>query len=479
MNRLFVRLLLLVTVATIGSGMLMVALLDYQFSPTLNGQLEPVVGPGLRAIADRIAEGEAPEEVFDGARPGVGNTLALVDIDRLDLADLLHQRLLDGAPIVVGTGLDRLAYQRVPGSDQAVEFLMISLESKQLQWGQLPGTRARGLPATIPDLTPLERQQLQWRPIRHGDLIVWSTEDGVLQRQEIPDLHNVRTLGLALSLIGLALALLVSLWPVRQELIALSEGTARLRDGDLTARVPVRGSRPGAVGDVSIQVNAMADRLQQLIEQHEDLMRSVSHEMQTPIARLMFSVEALQEDPDRTEEHLDGMRETLREMRILADEVLQFNRLAQGQEALLQRVPTDLVELAEDVTLSVPGARAEGPATAEVPVDTRLAYRALRNLVDNAVAYGTPPIVRVEDHGDRVVVHVDDAGPGVPEPERTRIFEPFHRVDGSRSRATGGTGLGLAIVDRIVARHGGGCACTQSPEGGARFTVWWPRSLPG
>lgn len=299
------------------------------------------------------------------------------------------------------------------------------------------------------------------------------------RRPHPPGLHGVRWLGATLTLIGLAVATLASLWPVRRQLLALSQGAARLRDGDLSARVPVDPRRPGAVGAVSVQFNAMADRVQDLIESHEELMRSASHELQTPLSRLMFSIEALEDEPpEHQPEILAGMRTTVEEMRVLANEILQFNRLAAGEEHLIERAPVDVAELAEDIALGVEGCsvRDAPEGAVEVRGDARLLYRALRNLVENAVAYADAPILRIERTESEVQVHVDDAGPGVPEAERERIFEPFHRVEGSRARATGGTGLGLAIVRRVAERHGGSATCSESPEGGARFTLRLPVS---
>lgn len=217
----------------------------------------------------------------------------------------------------------------------------------------------------------------------------------------------------------------------------------------------------------------MADRVQGLIESHEELLRSVSHEMQTPVARLVFAIDALEADPSRTEV-LAGMRQTVDEMRVLADEVLQFNRLGRGEDYLVEREPVDLVELAEDVALTYEGTRVEASGAAVVAGDPRLLYRALKNLVENALAYATPPILRVDHGPDRVLLHVDDAGAGIPEADRNRVFEAFVRVEGSRARTTGGTGLGLAIVRRIAERHGGTCTASASPEGGARLTLALP-----
>jgi signal transduction histidine kinase len=101
--------------------------------------------------------------------------------------------------------------------------------------------------------------------------------------------------------------------------------------------------------------------------------------------------------------------------------------------------------------------------------------RLFSNLVDNALRYGRSAAVTVQCIGDDVVVDIDDDGPGVPEAERSIVFEPFYRAEASRSRATGGAGLGLAIAKQIVEAHGGRIAIETSPLGGARFRI----TLPG
>lgn len=478
MNRLVLRVLVFVLLASVGSGMLMIFLLDYQLSPALNSELEDTIAPGLEAMTDRLAAGEREQDVLDEARLRVGDTLAVLDLDLLDLSASQLQRVAAGETVVIGTGLDRTAYRRIPGEDRAVEFVIIGIQTNHLQWANLPGSEALA-EGPVPDpLTPLEEARLRYRPLVRGDGLVWRDPSGTaVAVPTLPGLHGVRWLGATLTLIGLAVATLASLWPVRRQLLALSQGAARLRDGDLSARVPVDPRRPGAVGAVSVQFNAMADRVQDLIESHEELMRSASHELQTPLSRLMFSIEALEDEPpEHQPEILAGMRTTVEEMRVLANEILQFNRLAAGEEHLIERAPVDVAELAEDIALGVEGCsvRDAPEGAVEVRGDARLLYRALRNLVENAVAYADAPILRIERTESEVQVHVDDAGPGVPEAERERIFEPFHRVEGSRARATGGTGLGLAIVRRVAERHGGSATCSESPEGGARFTLRLP-----
>ena len=100
--------------------------------------------------------------------------------------------------------------------------------------------------------------------------------------------------------------------------------------------------------------------------------------------------------------------------------------------------------------------------------------RLFANLIDNALRYGTHAAVTVERAPSAVAVLVDDDGPGIPALERAAVFEPFYRIEGSRSRATGGAGLGLAIARAIAEAHGGKIGAEAAPSGGARIRVLLP-----
>jgi signal transduction histidine kinase len=107
--------------------------------------------------------------------------------------------------------------------------------------------------------------------------------------------------------------------------------------------------------------------------------------------------------------------------------------------------------------------------------EPRYLRRALDNLVQNASRYGNGLVkVILDRQGNDYLIHVDDDGPGIPEADRERVFEPFSRLDSSRSRESGGYGLGLAIVKRVVDSHLGTVTISDSPLGGSRFTIRWP-----
>jgi signal transduction histidine kinase len=185
-----------------------------------------------------------------------------------------------------------------------------------------------------------------------------------------------------------------------------------------------------------------------------------------------------------------GMAADLAEMEVMIGELLELERLraVEGKEGGIRTTPTDLVAILDAVAAGYrdrpPGVEVEVDAAMEagaivLPLDADKMRIVFRNLVENAVKYSLPdsrPVrVSAVREGYRVVVRVRDDGPGIPAADAASVFEPFFRVDRSRSKKTGGYGLGLSIAKRIVEAHGGTIAVHDNPGRGATFEV----SLPG
>jgi signal transduction histidine kinase len=136
--------------------------------------------------------------------------------------------------------------------------------------------------------------------------------------------------------------------------------------------------------------------------------------------------------------------------------------------ALVESLVTDLDELGEPVSWA-------NHAPAPISCRPNEIKRAVRNLVENAVAYGHKADVRISDAGDGYDVLVDDDGPGIPENDRQRVFEPFVRLESSRNEFTGGTGLGLTLVKAIAEGHGGDVHLENRPGGGLCARMHLPR----
>lgn len=227
----------------------------------------------------------------------------------------------------------------------------------------------------------------------------------------------------------------------------LQSSVEALGSGDLTARVKVEGR--DEVARLAQSFNSAAEQIEQLVEAHKLLLANVSHELRTPLSRLRLTAELLKEiaDPKRKAD----LEKDITEIDALIDQILLSSRLNAVKE----------LDVCEDVDLLALAAEesarcAEGDITGEpiiVRGDPTLLRRMVRNLIENAQQHGSPPVeIRVLQVRDRAVLTVSDGGEGIPAAERERVFAPFYRPHGTRSR---GSGLGLALVRQIARQHGG------------------------
>jgi signal transduction histidine kinase len=228
-------------------------------------------------------------------------------------------------------------------------------------------------------------------------------------------------------------------------------------------------------------LNGMLARLEASQARHRQFVSDTSHELRSPIASIREQAEVAQEHPDRIE--TDAMAAS-----VLAD-ALRLQALVEDL-LLLARADEETLELharpvdIDDLVFDEAGQRrrTNGPridvaavSAARVAGDEAGLRRVVRNLLDNAVRSASSRVaVSLAEVDGVAVLRVDDDGPGIPEPDRARIFERFVRLDEARGRDTGGVGLGLAIVDELVGEHGGSVAVSDSPLGGARFEVRLP-----
>ncbi|MEY2569407.1 MAG: hypothetical protein QOE35_3936 [Actinomycetota bacterium] len=249
---------------------------------------------------------------------------------------------------------------------------------------------------------------------------------------------------------------------------------------DLGRRVPVSAAKD-EVGRLAETMNDMLDRLQAAFEQQRRFVADASHELRTPLAAVRADLEvAIAHPGDRswTETAHALLEENHRMERLVAD--LLFVARADDDGALRPSTPVDLHEVVLAETARVPGGGRIAIDTAGVRGAFVLGRRedlarVVRNLLDNAGRHATSAVrVAVRARDGRVVLTVEDDGPGVAVADRERIFERFTRLDDSRDRSAGGTGLGLAIVREIAEQHGGSARVSDGDAGGARFEVSLP-----
>jgi signal transduction histidine kinase len=202
----------------------------------------------------------------------------------------------------------------------------------------------------------------------------------------------------------------------------------------------------------------------------------VSHELRSPLSRLKVAVQFVDEPDIKAR-----MTADLATMDVMIGELLELERLRDARiKTCRENVIALLGEVVEGFHDRPPGVHFEqGAAEVFVAVDAERIRTVFRNLLENAVKYSLPdsrPIeVSATQDRDTVVIRVTDDGPGIPEDDKTSLFEPFFRVDRSRSKKTGGYGLGLSISKRIVEAHGGTIAAENNATRGALFTVRLPK----
>jgi signal transduction histidine kinase len=269
----------------------------------------------------------------------------------------------------------------------------------------------------------------------------------------------------------LASLLLASLWMARRvarPLQRLAEAARRLRTGEAREAVPETGPQP--VREAARAFNAMSERVTVTLQSQRALMAAVAHDLRTPIAALRVRAEFVTDEDTRTR-----LLQTIGEMQAMTEAVLDAVRIdGSGEPArsvdvaiLADSLCVDLAEMGSDVKYESDVALACVCRAGEV-------RRALRNLIENALRYGMRARASAEAIDGLAAIHVDDDGSGIPDADLERVFEPFARLENSRSAETGGYGLGLAIARLIARGHGGDVMLKNRSGGGLRATLTLP-----
>jgi signal transduction histidine kinase len=255
---------------------------------------------------------------------------------------------------------------------------------------------------------------------------------------------------------------------VVRPLSELTKAAANVAVGSGTPHVAEQG--PDDVRNAAIAFNTMAAKVTRTLESQRHLLSAVGHDLRTPITAMRINLEFVTDDELR-----DGLMRNLDELQALTEQVLAAAKGAGGEKprqvdlsALVESLCTDLDELGEPVSWT-------NHSPAPISCRPNEIKRAVRNLVENAVAYGRKAEVRISDTSDGYDVLVEDEGPGIPEGDHQRVFEPFVRLESSRNVATGGTGLGLTLVKAIAEGHGGAVRLENRPGGGLRARMHLPR----
>lgn len=277
------------------------------------------------------------------------------------------------------------------------------------------------------------------------------------------------TMSTASSVVTVALVAFFISRRISRPLRAIGDAAEKLGRGESGPPLD-QANGPDEVRRAAAAFNAMGARLRRFVDDRTRMLAAVSHDLRTPITNLRLRVELLEDGEDKAR-----MLETLDELRQTAEATLAFAREEAGEDARLVDLASLVCSVCDD--LSDAGQPVTCTAPERLPATCRPAAlrRAVRNLVENAVAYGGSASVTVLGGPAEVRVAVEDQGPGIPAAELERVFEPFVRLEASRNRRTGGVGLGLSIARSIARAHGGDIALENRPGGGLRAVL----TLPG
>jgi signal transduction histidine kinase len=292
----------------------------------------------------------------------------------------------------------------------------------------------------------------------------------------LPEAPQTLPLRVALSLaVLLATVLVLSFIAVRWVVRPLQDLTAAaLALGQDLNRPPLPEDGPREVQQAAQAFNTMQQRLLAFINDRTRVLTALSHDLKTPLTRMRLRADLMDDDEQRLRFESD-----LKEMETMVTHTLDFMRGLGGNEA---RAPVDMAALLDTLQADNQAmgrqVHVQGRASQPVMGVAHLLKRALANLVDNAVLYGGQASVVVRQAPGRLSLHIQDAGPGIPQAELERVFDPFYRLEASRSRATGGTGLGLGIARNILRMHGGDVVLNNRPQGGLEAVVTLPTAAP-
>ena len=338
-----------------------------------------------------------------------------------------------------------------------------------------------------------------FRPSRAAPQIV--SADGtaytVLLVPRRPSIFGALSLpGISLAILGIALVVsaLTSWWLARHlsaPIRRIQEGARALAsdsaDVSLSAGLRVSAGLEGRKDEVAVlarDFDAMADQLRANRSAITQLLRDISHELRSPLARMRVALGLARQPPADLSRQLDRLEREIERLDSLISQVLKLARL-HGTDAPFTREAFDLDEVIEEVVrdANFEGAvkncrvRLDGAANAAVNGNRDLLRSAIENVLRNAVRYSHQDSlidVSVARSGTEVSILIRDGGPGVPAKDLERIFEPFYRVAESRDRDTGGEGIGLAITAQVMKAHGGSASAANRREGGLEVRLSLP-----
>ncbi|WP_346911263.1 ATP-binding protein [uncultured Roseibium sp.] len=390
-------------------------------------------------------------------------------------------RLLDSKPLVLRDSLVEAATSTALGFDVALQASVVgSGTDLATEW---PGSRSREYV-----ITPHGRLRpppgLQWLreammkaglapvelrlslPLANGD---WLNSKARLERPglQLPPQIVASTLLTVTLLVG---ALWLGLRRITRPLRELVGAADQMELETDLPKMPEGG--PREVRALSEALARMHARLSQMIGERTQMLAALGHDLRSPITALRVRAEMVDDDETR-----ERILTSLDEMQEMTEATLAYARGVSVAEPVEEvDLAALLGELAQELSTIGPPVEITAAEPAVLPLRRVAMRRALRNLLENAQRYGGGAAATLSRKGEMVEIVIDDNGPGIPEADLERVFNPFDRLETSRSRDTGGVGLGLPIARSILRAHGGDVSLSNRAEGGLRTLVRLPLS---
>ncbi len=259
---------------------------------------------------------------------------------------------------------------------------------------------------------------------------------------------------------------------ILKPLVLLNHGVQALSRGDLHHEIRVR--RKDELGKLAQSFNQMTKRLREMIKAKDQILMDISHEIRSPLTRMKVALELLPAN-----ENKETLEDDVKEMELLINKILEAGKW-DNLNWNPDKTPANLSPLIKNVVKNHQTRPPGVVFTAEshdinLPIDSPQIKTVLENVIENAIKYSRPdskPIqLTLEEYKSQALITIQDDGIGIPEKDLPFIFEPFYRVDPSRSKATGGFGLGLSICKRIIEAHGGSINIESKPGAGTKVVI--------
>jgi two-component system, OmpR family, sensor kinase len=370
------------------------------------------------------------------------------------------------------------------------ELFVVGPDGLDILGRRLPESAARRLGVVNGEPVPGN-----FRPSRAAPQIV--AADGsiytVVMTPRRPSIFGALSLpAISLTILGIALVVsaLTSWWlaehltaPIRR----MQAGARALASENLNVRVSAGlEGRKDELAVLARDFDAMADQLRANRSATTQLLRDISHELRSPLARMRVALGLARQPPADSARQLDRLEREIERLDSMISQVLKLARL-HGTDALLKRERFELDDVIEEVVrdANFEGAvknckiSLRGVANNAVLGSRELLRSAIENVLRNAVRYSpsdTPVEMQVARDGGGLEILVRDHGPGVPAADLERIFEPFYRVAESRDRDSGGEGIGLAITSQVMKAHGGSARAVNVSSGGLEVRLSLPET---